>query len=243
MLAVSIDIPAAELNLFKAALARYTRETRRDMRSALRSSTIDLVKALRARTRKSPKTVNRADIRWGESSPKYLTADNGQQFRRVVVTRWIGGRKVRKIHWQPVGVKYRARKTSNGIRESWSEATPAMLREARKRYGKIRQWGLAKKSWGWFMKALFKKSVADENPAAVIDSRMVDGGIREARDRAADGSIDLTAPVKCEVTIVNRLEYIRKAMHPGALTDAVGAAVRSITFKIENGLKSRRFGT
>lgn len=242
MLAVTLDIPAADLDAFKAALARYSKETRRDMRGALRSSTIDLIKGLRARTRKSAKTVARTDVRWGEEPPKYITGTKtGKLFRRVVVTRYISGKKVQRVHWQPVGFKYRARKTTGGVSESWNEATPAMLREARKNFGAIRRWGLAKKSWGWFMKALFKRALADENPAATIDSRMVDGGIVERRDRAADGSIDLTAPIKCEITIINRLDYIRAALRPGALAEAVAAATRSINFKIDKGLKSRRF--
>ena len=225
---------------FVKALARYQRETQRDMRGALRSVTIDLCRSLRARTRRAPKVVPREDVRWGESAPRYVTGKDMQVFRRVVVTRWQHGKKVQKVHWQPVQLKRRSRK--NGT-VSISEATPAMLREARAHYGKVRQWGLAKKSWGWFMHSLFGKSVQDENPAAKVDGRMVDGGITEKREPLPDGTIDLQAPIRCEVDLVNRLDYIRPALLPGALAQAVQAATNSINKKIGGGLKSRRFGS
>ena len=229
---------------FVKALSRYQKETQRDMRGALRSATIDLVKSLRARTWKAPKIVPRDDARWGESDPKYITAKDGRQFRRVVITRWAHGTPRDSVHWQLVRTKYRSRRTKRGgVSESWSEATPAMLLEARQTFGGIRQWGLAKKSWGWFMKSLFGKATQDENPKAVIDGRMVDGGIHEFHDVLPDGSVDRQAPVRCEIDIVNRLEYIRKALYPGALAQAVQAATNSINKKIDSGLKSRRFGS
>ena len=162
-----------------------------------------------------------------------------QVFRRVVITRWFGGKRTQRVHWQPVQLKRRSKK--NGA-VSISEATPAMLREARQRFGGIRQWGLAKKSWGWFMHALFKKSVQDENPKAKIDGRMVDGGMTEKREPLPDGTIDLQAPIRCEIDITNKLEYIRKAMPEGVLAIALQKATNLINKKIQSGLKSRRFG-
>ena len=222
---------------FIKALTDYQKKTQRDLREALRSATIDLVKSLRARTRRAPKIVPREDIRWGESDPKYITGEDGRQFRRVVVSRWNKGVRKNHIHWQPVLTKYRIRKTSRGISESWTEAKAAMLREARQRFGGIRQWGLAKKSWGWFMKSLFHDSMQDENPKAKIDKRMVDGGIKEYREPLPDGTIDLSAPIHCDIDITNRLDYIRKAMPPGVLAIAVQKATNLINHKINARLK------
>ena len=118
-----------------------------------------------------------------------------------------------------------------------------MLREARHRFGGIRQWGLAKKSWGWFMKSLFGKSAQDENPKALIKPSVVDGGINEFRETLPDGTVDASAPIRCDIDIVNRLEYIRKAMPPGTLAVAVQKATNSINHKIGEGLRSRRFGS
>jgi len=237
-IAFECDVPQTSLDDFVKALSRYQKETQRDMRGALRSATIDLVKSLRARTRKAPKVVPREDVRWGESDPRYITR-NGREFRRVVITRWFHGKRSLQVHWQEVKKRSRVRRGQT----VQSEATPAMLREARQRFGGIRQWGLAKKSWGWFMHALFKKSVQDENPKAKVDGRMVEGGIRERREPLPDGTIDLQAPIRCEITVLNRLDYIRMALHPGALADAVQAATNSINKKIDGGLRSRRFGT
>ena len=90
---------------FVKALSRYQKETQRDMRGALRSATIDLVKSLRARTWKAPKIVPRDDARWGESAPKYIMAKDGRQFRRVVITRWAYGTSRDSVHWQLVRTK------------------------------------------------------------------------------------------------------------------------------------------
>ena len=43
--------------------------------------------------------------------------------------------------------------------------------------------------------------------------------------------------------IVNRLDYIRKAMPPGAVAIAVQRATNSINKKVTDGLRSRRFGS
>ena len=226
---LSMHVPAADVKAFTDALKRYGKETKRDMRGAIRSATLDLVRSLRARTRKAPKVVPRADVRWGESAPKYITGTKGDargvEFRRVVVTRWTHGARKNGVHWQRVRAKMRQRRGRFTVTESKAE----MMRNAREQFGKIRQWGLAKKSWGWFMHALFQRSVPDENPKARIRSGMVDKAMVER-----DGSMS--------ITIVNKLEYIRRALQPGALSSSLRAAANSINKKITAGLRSRRFG-
>lgn len=228
--AINCDVPQADINAFTAALARYEKETKRDMRGAVRSATIDLVRSLRKRTRKAPKMVAREDVRFGESDPKYITGTKGEargiEFRRVVVSRWSHGRRSNHVHWQPVLAKMRQRRGTFAVTESKAK----MLRDARERYGGIRQWGLAKKSWGWFMHALFQKSVQDENPNARLKSGTVE---KELIEREGEISI----------TIANRLDYIRKALHPGALSASLRAAANTINKKITSGFRSRRFGT
>ena len=237
------EVSAQSIADFTKALADYQRKTQRDMRGALRSATIDLCRSLRARTRRAPKQVPREDVRFGEEEPKYYTGKkDGKVYRRVVVSRWFGGKRKQFVHWQEVQTKYRSRKTRKGISESWSEATAGMLREARQRFGKVRMWGLAKKSWGWFMHSLFKTATQDENPKAVVTRRMVEGGMVEKREPLPDGTIDLQAPIRCEITLVNKLDYIRKALQPGTLAMAVEKATRYIRGKIESGVRSRKFG-
>ena len=242
MVKFECDIPKSEIDNFVRSLSRYQNETQRDMRGAVRSATLDLLKSLRARTRRAPKQVPREDVRFGESQPLYITGKDGKVYKRVVVTRWYKGQRVQKVHWLLVQTKTRNRKTRNGVRVSQVEASAPMLREARLRFGGVRHWGLAKNSWGWFMKAMFHKSMQDTNPAAVVDRRMVEKEMVEKREPLPDGTIDLQAPIKCEVTIVNKLDYIRRALQPGALLAAVSAAARSINHKITAGLRSRKFG-
>lgn len=225
----SVSVPAADVKAFTDALDRYGKETKRDMRGAVRSATLDLLRSLRARTRRAPKVVPRGDVRWGESDPKYITGTRpgtkGVEFRRVVVSRWAHGKRKQEVHWQPRIVKRRMMRGNVRTVESRAE----MLREARQTFGRIRQWGLAEKSWGWFMRALFQRSVQDENPQARIRSGMVDKAMVER-----DGSVS--------ITIVNKLDYIRKALKPGALSSSLRAAANSINKKITAGLRSRRFG-
>jgi len=121
----------------------------------------------------------------------------------------------------------------------YSEAQ--MRREAQRNYGQIRNWGLAKKSWGWFMKSLFRQSMQDENPKALVTPGMVDGGITELREVLPDGTVDTSAPIRCDIDIVNKLKYIRSAMPPGVFAIAVQKATNIINKKIESGLRSRRF--
>lgn len=214
------------MKAFTDALARYGKETKRDMRGAVRSATVDLVRSLRKRTRKAPKKVAREDVRFGESDPKYLTGTKGGvKFRRVVVTRWSHGRRKGHVHWQPVAAKTRQRRGRSAVAESRAQT----LRGARERFGGIRQWGLARKSWGWFMHALFRKSAKDENPNARLGPCVVE---KELVER--DGKIS--------ITMANRLSYVRKALQPGALSASLRAAANSISKKIAAGFKSRRFG-
>ena len=82
----------------------------------------------------------------------------------------------------------------------------------------------------------------DENPKAVLNSRMVDGGILETHDVLPDGTVDRTAPVRCVIDIINKLEYIRDAMPPGVLATAVQKATNLIRNKAQKGYRSAKFG-
>ena len=226
---------------FVKALARYQRETQRDMRSALRSVTIDLLRSLRARTRKSKKFIDRLDISKSYLPPKWIKrGHSGRPLRRMQLVRWGRGTNWLDHRYVYGGEYVRGPKGGQRVRP-FSEAQ--MRREARQNYGQIRNWGLAKKSWGWFMKSLFRKSMQDENPKARIrQGDMVDGGITERRETLPDGSIDLQAPIRCDIDIVNKLDYIRRAMPPGVFAIALQKATNLINKKISDGLKSRRFG-
>jgi hypothetical protein len=61
------------------------------------------------------------------------------------------------------------------------------------------------------------------------------------REVLPDGTVDTSAPVRCDIDIINKLGYIRKAMPPGVFAIALQKATNSINKKIESGLRSRRF--
>ena len=240
--AIAFECEVSERGIadFVKALARYQRETQRDMRSALRSATIDLLRSLRARTRKSKKFIDRLEISKSYLAPKWIKrGHSGRPLRRMQLIRWGRGTNWLDHRYVYGGEYVRGPKGGQRVRP-YSEAQ--MRKEARQNYGQIRNWGLAKKSWGWFMKSLFRQSMQDENPKAIIKPSMVDGGLTEKREPLPDGTIDLQAPIRCDIDIVNKLEYIRGAMPPGVFAIALQKATNLINKKIESGLRSRRFG-
>lgn len=241
--AIALECEVSERGIadFVKALSRYQRETQRDMREALRSVTIDLIRSLRARTRRSRKFIDRMEILKSYLPPKWIKrGHSGRPLRRMQLMRWGKGTNWLDHRYVYGGEYVRGPKGGQRVRP-FSEAQ--MRREAQENYGQIRNWGLAKKSWGWFMKSLFHASMQDENPKALIKPGMVKGGIQEFREVLPDGTVDRMAPVRCDIDIVNRLEYIRKAMPPGVFAVAIQKATNLINHKINAGLKSRRFGT
>lgn len=250
MASIGFECEVSELAIrdFKKALARYQRETQRDSRSALRSATVDLIKSLRAQTKQAKKLVPKKAFRFGQSDPQYLTI-NGQLHRRMVKKNFPSSDRLRQqkdlVFFQPVRQVYKRRKLKNGgIAESWTEQSGAQLiREAREKWGKIWNWGLARKTWGWMMWRLFNLPDNGKfmNPRCNVTHKHCEAHIDETRERLPDGTITVEAPIKCDITLINRLRYIRKALPQGALAVAIEKARKSITAKIDKGLKSRRF--
>ncbi len=239
--AIAFECEVSERGIadFIKALARYQKETQRDMRSALRSVTIDLIRSLRARTRRSRKFIERMEISKSYLPPKWIKrGHSGRPLRRMQLIRWGNGTNWLDHRYVYGGEYVRGPRGGQRVRP-FSEAQ--MRKEAQRNYGQIRNWGLAKKSWGWFMKSLFRQSMQDENPKAVITPGMVDGGITELREVLPDGTVDTSAPIRCDIDIVNKLKYIRSAMPPGVFAIAVQKATNIINKKIESGLRSRRF--
>ena len=77
---------------FVDALTEFQKKTGRDLRGALRSAAIDLVKSLRSRTRKSKKIVDRSDVSKSYLQPKWIFRGNsGKPLRRMQIIRWSDG--------------------------------------------------------------------------------------------------------------------------------------------------------
>lgn len=227
MVQVSIDGAAqADIKAFMDAVERYAKETKRNAKDALRSGVIDFIRSLRARTRKSRKFIERMEISKSYMPPKWIKrGHSGKPLRRMQLIRWGKGKNWLDHRYVYGGEYVKGPKGGQMVRP-FSEAH--MRKEAQRVYGGIRNWGLAKKSWGWFMKSLFRQSVQDENPKARIKPGMVDKEIVERPDEYS-------------ITIINRLDYMRKAMPPGVFEIALQKATHLINHKIDSGLRSRRF--
>lgn len=210
ILDISASVPQAVVSDFMRACSRYADELGNTQRVAIRRGTIALVKSLRARTAKAKKQAPTGDVT--RATPRYLTPKGHHQKPQPawVIRRHVGDKGERHyIH------------------------TADTRAEARRKYAQYTRYGLAKLSWGWFMKALFNRSIPGEsaNPRAKVDSRMTEGYLRESG--VGKGRV-------VEVLIVNRLDYITAALPSGALEESMRAATNSINKQIDDGLAKAR---
>ena len=211
ILDISASVPASTVGDFTRACDRYRDELGNTQAVAIRRGTIALIKSLRARTAKAKKQAPLKDVtRYAGPGPKYVTPKGKNQKPQP---RWAikrrGGTDVRTY------------------------VKPAATRaEARQKFAQYTRWGLAKHSWGWFMKSLFRRAEqTGGNPKTKIDDRMAEGHIREV----------VTGPnPRVEVLIVNKLDYIREALPEAALSESMAAATRSINTQINDGLAKAR---
>lgn len=219
ILDISTNIPKATIHDFARACSRYREALGNTQVVAMRRGTIALIRGLRARTAKAKRQAPLKDIWRYDASvgPKYITPKGKNQTPQP---RWCirrkGGTAIYVKPYRPKG-----------------DAKPALSKaEARARWGQYTRFGLAKKSWGWFMQRLFKRAEpAGENPRAVVRDDMAEGYIREVATGVGP---------RVEVCIVNKLDYIRKALPEAALSDAMAAATRYIDGQIDKGLAEAR---
>ena len=211
ILDISASVPEATIRDFTRACDRYRDELGNSQAVAIRRGTIALVKGLRARTAKAKRQAPLKDVtRYDGPGPKYITPKGKKQ---KPMPRWALRRR--------------------GGQDAKTYVKPAKTRaEARRKGGQYTRWGLAKHSWGWFMKALFKRAEqTGGNPRTKIEPRMAEGYLREI----VTGTI-----LRVEVLIVNKLDYISEALPEAALTDAMAAATRYIDGQIDKGLAKAR---
>ena len=211
ILDISASVPEATIRDFTRACDRYRDELGNSQAVAIRRGTIALVRGLRARTTRAKRQAPLKDVtRYDGPGPHYITPK--------------GKRQKAQHRW---AIKRR------GGQDAKTYVKPAETRaEARRRFAQYTRWGLARHSWGWFMKALFKRGeLTGGNPKTKVDGRMAEGYLREV----------VTGPnPRVEVLIVNKLDYIREALPEAALSDAMAAATRYIDGQINNGLAKAR---
>lgn len=220
MVDVSVEIDPAAVARLDSLLERVEKETPGRLATELKRAAIYICTSLRARTKKAPKRIPRADVRWGRSDPQYIIGSKGKAkgklLRRTVVNRYRNGVKGNIVKW----------KLLDGDPQT-TRATSADLSAAWKRFGSITRHGLAKKSWGWVMKEIYNGA-----PAGDISWKRTKGERRDPRQfvrglfrRTAGGAF---------AQIHNALDYIFAAVAPGAVDQSVEAAANRLEHNIDN---------
>lgn len=201
---MSLSVGGKDLNADCSALIESMRtmqdKTGRGQAECVRRGTIELLRSLRKRTAQADKRVPKKDVRkYAGDGPHYITPkgkNQKSQHRFMVVRRAPSP-------------------------DSYGFAYPANTEaQARREHGKIAKWGLAKKSWGHAMAALFGRADAQGgNPKAHLKSGLVEGGMRE---------IVTGDNPRVEVNIVNKLGYITEATPANVVDEAIRNAAESM---------------
>lgn len=214
VLDINADVPQDVIRDFLRACDGYRDKLGNSQAVALRRGTIAFIKSIRSRTPKSKKQAPLRDVTvYDGPGPHYITPKSGK----------FKGKSLHRF-----GIKRK------GGADARTYVHPAESRaDARARHGQYKKWGLAKKSWGWFMQALFNRANPESaNPNAKITSDMVEcNPFREV--------VTGTNP-RAEVLLVNKLDYIRDIMPGGAIAEAMRAATKSIEAQLEKGLAEAR---
>ena len=220
---VVVEADRAALARLSQMLERVAIEAPKRLKSETRRAAIYICQSLRSRTKKAPKKIRTREYRAQSSDkhPKYINARNGHLMRRWALTRKVGTPAEYTAHYY---VFTNARRGKNGKRVGRNRT--AERRELLKYHGNIPHAGLAKASWGWVMKDIYSKMGAE----AVTWKR----GKVQVRDpmKFVKGMFKALQGLGAEARIVNRLDYIRKALKPGAIPEAMTAAAKRLEYNI-----------
>ena len=210
---ISASVSEHRLRVFKEFVRRFQDEVGMSQAVAVRRCAVALIKSLRARTDKAKKMrPQSAFSKYTGPGPHYITPKSGL-YKGVPLHRWnMRGYKKDRPHTFIYAAESK--------RDAWQ------------RHGKIKRHGLAKASWGWFMKSLFNRADPDNAGRLRIDGRMVEtSGIREV----LTGSNP-----RVELKIINKLDYITDALPVAELDSAVSAANDSLLWQLNKAIEKAR---
>jgi len=223
MIDVSVDIDTAAVGRINNMLDRVAKESPKRLAAETRRAAIYICTSLRARTKKAPKRVraNEWSAEPSQKRPQYLSR-GGRMLRRWSLTRKLGTpAQYTRDHY----VYTNAHRGKNGVMVGKNAA--AEKRELIRAHGGIPRAGLAKKSWGWVMKAIYNSA-----PAGDISWKRTKGERRDPRQfvrglfrRTASGAF---------AHIHNALDYIFAAVAPGAVAESIDAAANRLEHNINN---------
>ena len=224
MLDITAQIEAAALARVQKLLDDVAKKSPQRLATETRRAALYICKSLKARTRKAPEKI-RAKERAAYPSvvpPKYIHSNSTGRplLRRWTLVRKKGTPDVYAKHYY---VYTNARRAKNGRMIGKNNA--AEKRELIEKHGGISRHGLAKKSWGWVAKEIYAASSMGD-----LSWKRTKGERRDPR-QYVKGEHKPTAS-GAFARILNRLDYIRAALKPGALAEAINAAAKSLEHNI-----------
>ena len=224
MVDVTAQIEAAALARVQKLLDDVAKKSPQRLATETRRAALYICKSLKARTRKAPEMI-RAKERAAYPSvvpPKYIHSNSSHHrlLRRWTLVRKKGTSDVYAKHYY---VYTKAQRGKNGRMTGKNNAEER--RELIEKHGGISRRGLAKKSWGWVAKEIYA--------ASSMGDLSWKRHKRERRDprQYVKGEHKATAS-GAFARILNRLDYIRAALKPGAVTEAISAATNRLEHNI-----------
>ena len=224
MVDVTAQIEAAALVRVQKLLDDVAKKSPQRLATETRRAALYICKSLKARTRKAPKQIRPKErgVFLSYAPPRYI---HSNKKGRPLLRRWTLVRKkgTPDDYAKHYYVYTKAERGKNGRMIGKNNA--AEKREVIEKHGGISRHGLAKKSWGWIAKEIYA--------ASSMGDLSWKRHKRERRDpqQYVKGEHKPTAS-GAFARILNRLDYIRAALKPGALADAINAATNKLEHNI-----------
>lgn len=240
ILTISAGVSRRDLEAFSSACRRFQTELGNSQKVAVRRGVLTLIRSLRARTPEAPKKSRPGEyrvVRYGGTGPRYITnprsgskathgRGNGLTLHRWTLVRRVGTPE-ENAHDYFAYARLRHNSRGKIVKDLAAER-----REIARLHTSVKHRGLAKKSWGWFMQKFFGRPAGnDRNPNARIRPDMVEGFFKTRKSGDAEA---------VDVLIHNKLKYIAAAMKPGAVSEAMRVATKTINERIDNGFAKAR---
>ncbi len=227
MVGVSVQVDEVALKRLSDVLERVRREAPGRLATETRRAALYICRSLKARTRKAPKKIPKAEWRAAPSAnpPRYAHSNSAG---RALLRRWTLWRKLGTpaAYARDHFVYTKAHRAKNGRMVGKHAAEE--VRELLKQHGGIPNAGLAKASWGWTAKRIYN--------AADAGALMVAWRTKKWRrdPRRAVAGVFKRFPDGGAAQILNRLDYILAACPPAAVGEAVLAAANRLEHNIMN---------
>lgn len=226
MVDVTAQIEAAAFARVQKLLDDVAKKSPQRLATETRRAALYICKSLMVRTRKAPEKIRPKErgAFLSYAPPRYIHSNSSHHklLRRWTLVRKRGTPDVYAKHYY---VYTKAERGKNGrmIGKNNAEEKSELL----KQHGGISRHGLAKKSWGWVAKDIYA--------ASSMGDLSWKRHKRERRDprHYVKGEHKATAS-GAFARILNRLDYIRAALKPGAVTEAINAAINKLEHNIRN---------